>query len=110
MIKPGLVPKKAYKIILDRILKLVHFSKMSTMDESGWFKLLQFYGKGYRAAQNESLLFEKVLLFATPLVKMRKSRMLKIERPPWLQRLRGNSLNLQENIMSMILKEMPVII
>lgn len=63
-IKPALPCNKMYRVIVDRILKIVHFPNMTTMDYNGWFKLIQYYGKGYRSSKDESLLFEKVICWA----------------------------------------------
>lgn len=63
LIRPEPSSKKFYRIILDRVLKIVHFPGLKTMDHNGWFKLIQYYGQGYRTCEDEALLFEKVLLW-----------------------------------------------
>lgn len=55
-IRPDLSLLDLAQTLLDRRARLVHFPSIETMDISGWFKLMQYYVGGYRAADDESVL------------------------------------------------------
>lgn len=55
-IRPSLKLIDLVQTLLDRKAKIVHFPHIETMDFNGWFKLMQYYVEGYRAAEDERVL------------------------------------------------------